>query len=52
MGAETSAVRKQEWNPMAGEEEWMDKQQDMEGEGKGDGHNTGVAQDTRASPIA
>ena len=26
---------------MAGEEEWMEKHQDMEGEGKGNGHQHG-----------
>jgi len=32
MGADTSAVKKKhEWNP-------MEKHRDMEGEGKGDGH--------------
>ena len=37
MGADTSAVKiKHEWNPMAGKEE-----RDMEGEGKGDGHQHG-----------
>ena len=42
MGADTSVVKKKhEWNPMAGEEEWMEKHQDMEGEGKGDGHQHG-----------
>jgi len=39
MGADTSVVRKKsEWNPMACEEEWMGKHQDMECERKGDGH--------------
>ena len=42
MGADTSIVKKKhKWNPMAGEEEWMEKHQDMEGEGKGDGHQQG-----------
>ena len=35
MGADTSVVKKKhEWNRMAGEEEWMEKHRDMEGEGK------------------
>jgi len=35
MGADTSVVKKKhEWNPMGGEEEWMEKHQDMEGKGK------------------
>jgi len=39
MGADTSAVKKKhEWNPMAGEEEWMEWHRDVEGKGKGDGH--------------
>jgi len=42
MGADTSAVKKKhEWNPMAEEEEWMEKHQGMEDEGKGDGHQHG-----------
>jgi len=42
MGADTSAVKKKhEWNPMASEEEWMEKHRDMEGEGKGNGHQHG-----------
>jgi len=42
MGADTSAAKKKhEWNPMAGEEEWMEKHRDMEGKGKGDGHQHG-----------
>jgi len=56
MGADTSVVKKKhEWNPMAGEEEWMEKYRDMEGEGKGDGHWTPIlakAQDTRANPTS
>jgi len=42
MGADTSVEKKKhEWNSMAGEEEWMEKHRDMEGEGKGDGHQHG-----------
>ena len=42
MGGNTSAVKKKhEWNSMSGEEEWMEKLRDMEGEGKGDGHLNG-----------
>jgi len=37
---------------MAGEEEWKEKHRDMEGEGKGDGHQHGRKPDTRASRIA
>jgi len=42
MGADTDTAvkKKHKWNPMAGEE-WMEKYQDMEGEGKGDGHQHG-----------
>ena len=40
--ADTSVVKKKlEWNSMAGEEEWLEKHRDMEGEGKGDGHRHG-----------
>jgi len=50
MGADTLAVKKKhEWNPMAGEEEWMEKHRDMKGQGKGDGHQHG-RKDTTASP--
>ena len=42
MGADTSAVKnKHEWNPMAGEEEWMEKHRDMEIKEKGDEHQHG-----------
>jgi len=42
MAADTSAVKKKhEGNSMAGEEEWMGKHQDMEGEEKGDEHQHG-----------
>jgi len=42
MGADTSAVKKEhEWNPMAGEEERLEKHRAMEGEVKGDGHQHG-----------
>jgi len=42
MGGDTSVVKKKhEWNPMAGVEEWTEKHRDMEGEGKGDGHQHG-----------
>jgi len=52
MGADTSVVKKKhEWNSMAGEEEWMDKHRDMEGEGKKRWTPTRAeAQDTRANP--
>ena len=33
--------KKHEWNSKAGEEEWMEKHWDMEGEGKGDGQQHG-----------
>jgi len=34
-GADTLVIKKKKhkWNPMAGEEEWIEKHQDMEGEG-------------------
>ena len=39
MSADTSVVKKKnEWNSMACEEEWMEKHRDMEVEGKGDEH--------------
>jgi len=39
MDAYTSVVKKKhEWNPMAGEEEWMEKHRDKEDERQGDGH--------------
>ena len=42
MDADKSAVKKKhELNPMAGEEEWVEKHRDMEGKGKGDGHQHG-----------
>ena len=44
MGAhnEMLAVKKKhEWNLMASEGEWMEKHRDMEGEGKGNGHQHG-----------
>jgi len=46
MDADTSVIKKKhEWNPMVGEEgktrKNMEKHQDMEGEGKGDGHQHG-----------
>ena len=42
MATHTLAVKKtNEWNPMAGEEEWMERHLDMEGKWKGDGHQHG-----------
>jgi len=54
MGADTSVGKKKhEWNPMADEEEWMAKHQDMEGEGKKRWTPTRAeAQDTRANPYS
>jgi len=42
MGADKSVLKKKhEWNSIAGEEERMKKHRDVEGEGKGDGHQHG-----------
>jgi len=39
MDADTLVVKKKhEWNPMAGEAEWMKKHSHMEGEEEGDRH--------------
>ena len=52
MGADTLVVKKNnEWIPMVGEEEWMEKHRDMEGKKKRRWESTRVvAQDSRANP--
>ena len=58
MGAETSAVKKKhEWNPIAGEEEWMENTEIWKAKGKAMDTNTGespgyhsLSQSPRNSP--